>query len=695
MSKGFTTFSLILLFSLCSLSPELCAAQERDFGYGAQDILEFKESISHLVVRDINGDSSDDIIFLNNAASRIEILQARPNGFENRGFVLDQWSRSFRVADMNSDGRLDLVLVGNYLGLQIYLQSETGEFKEPQNIYIDEPAQLIDLEAEDINGDGSAEVLLCRQESCTIVENRGGVFTLGDVIPFGADRSCKGVVPLDIDGDADVDLALLFADTEYPVQLKLNRGDGTFGWSFFVDTPPLRALRQLPMETGEGLGVILKNAQVVRLYGGEPHAVSFSLEERVANPLRIAVTGVDDAQEGGYALTDGGIVVSNPRLNQLQFFASDAKEILKKPLSINTLKEVVQIAPLADNRLAVLSQREKAVAVHQLHDGDRFPTYLSCEGNPIAVDSYNNHLCLLQESEGMYSVVEYGSDLTPLHTISLERDITPDAMRVLPLSETQWGILLFRPYEAPLCYVIAESQAVKLEVESFRALSQPLRPSDISLRDLGTVIVAEGTVLREYHFSGQSFSLIRQFNPQRMQAQLHTPISIGDNILCYDALKSEIIVFSHISSEYHTLAMRGGVVGLQHISLLPQGVVLFTPKELLLLPSTVDMITLRKQGEYTTQQKEPGLWNLFPVQVGRGEQGIAVLDYKNRSVELLRYGTDGIDLGVAFEVFQDPGFTESKNSYEPRYVASGDCNGDGIMDLVFLVHDKVLIHFGE
>jgi hypothetical protein len=75
----------------------------------------------------------------------------------------------------------------------------------------------------------------------------------------------------------------------------------------------------------------------------------------------------------------------------------------------------------------------------------------------------------------------------------------------------------------------------------------------------------------------------------------------------------------------------------------------------------------------------------------------AALDAKNASIELISVQDGKLTEEVSFKVFQGAQFNndEERWYYEPREVASGDLNADGLMDLGFLVHDKLVIHLGE
>jgi hypothetical protein len=75
----------------------------------------------------------------------------------------------------------------------------------------------------------------------------------------------------------------------------------------------------------------------------------------------------------------------------------------------------------------------------------------------------------------------------------------------------------------------------------------------------------------------------------------------------------------------------------------------------------------------------------------------AALDAKNASMELISFRNGALMGELSFKVFQGPQYNRDEKGwyYEPREVASGDLNADGLMDLAFLVHDKLVIHLGE
>ena len=74
-----------------------------------------------------------------------------------------------------------------------------------------------------------------------------------------------------------------------------------------------------------------------------------------------------------------------------------------------------------------------------------------------------------------------------------------------------------------------------------------------------------------------------------------------------------------------------------------------------------------------------------------------LIDPANRALELVSEKDNKLKKDVMFEVYEESGmFSRYRGeSTEPHDVESGDLDGDGIGDIVVLVHDKLLIYLGD
>ena len=76
---------------------------------------------------------------------------------------------------------------------------------------------------------------------------------------------------------------------------------------------------------------------------------------------------------------------------------------------------------------------------------------------------------------------------------------------------------------------------------------------------------------------------------------------------------------------------------------------------------------------------------------GDGKLELAVMDSAIHGLHVLVPNGDKLERGLSFPVFQA---TDSE-VHEPRELTTGDINGDGKADLIFLAHDRLLIYYQE
>ena len=159
----------------------------RAFGCGRQEIDDFKNDTRRLIVEDLNNDALDDIVFLNNRMSRIEVLLRKsppPDGkprslplvdesFVSAGFLLDQKTAHLAVADLDGDRRPDLLTGGAHRGLRIYFQTAEGGFANAVSPPIKHSEQMVHVATADFDGDTAPDILLGRRRNAEILYNDG------------------------------------------------------------------------------------------------------------------------------------------------------------------------------------------------------------------------------------------------------------------------------------------------------------------------------------------------------------------------------------------------------------------------------------------------------------------------------------------------------------------------------------------
>ena len=132
----------------------------------------------------------------------------------------EQW------ADVNHDGRPDLIMAAFYGGQMLYINNGDGTFSGHPEFITDSP---VDAAIGDYNGDGNIDVIVASNTGVNhlFTGHGDGTFTMS--APFGS--RAKAVAWGDFDNDGDLDLAMAGSSdsvTFLPNKLFVNNGDGTF-----------------------------------------------------------------------------------------------------------------------------------------------------------------------------------------------------------------------------------------------------------------------------------------------------------------------------------------------------------------------------------------------------------------------------------------------------------------------------------
>lgn len=737
-----------LLSALCILCTALmCASEpfaERDFGFQPLEIYEFRHGTSDLFVCDFNNDGLDDIIFINNQASRVEVLLRKPekdNGlsgelpqiedrFENIGIVVDQEVMAFCVADFDGDSKPGLLTIGKQLGLLLRKQGDSGHLTAPEKIYLTDLSSITGLNTADLNNNKLMDIIVPRRNSIEILWNdKTSPFTTRSELKLSAgEYSRTDIADINADGNADI-LIYMNANT-FPLRAYMGDGSGNFGAENMIAHPPARLVKKIsfPDTNGALTGSILPNGDIFRLSEISSRQVDSFLEQDEILPLRIPLHGISRRHPVTWAVTDinadnfPDLCVAAPELSQIHFFQTAPDSISTTPLKIDSLSGVTLVTTDCNGNIIAYSPSEKAAAIHSLAELENFPAILPSPDETHMIFAHpgkESYFCLTRkERQNPFKLETRNlSDDSPPVQLDGELDLSdpPDYVKAFTIDSDNTGLIFFFPYRPPEMFIATSDTVTETPATSFRALTHTLPPAafDFNHNDKSVEIsVAQGKVIRSYRLNNGEWTPFRQYNPENENAKITSCAHIHQNkdkkrnrdLFAYDNESGHLIFNSHegkLSRKIHIPFKPDDFQGLVALGNPSEDTLilgLIARENLYILRDNAPQLESTAVAEYSSPSEKPSLRNFETVFVGADMRPLVCLtDTRNRSLELVAYENESLKEQLIFEVFNDSAFSAktSGESYEPKAVASGDLNGDGIGDIVVLVHDKLIVYLGE
>src|ERR1035437_6334595 len=240
------------------------APNTNGFGFAGRESFPIDSQISHLHVADLDGDGLNDIIVVNNARSKINLLynqtgktnlaqKPNPEGkrelnelppdarFRLESIASEKRISSLAVADLNGDGRPDLAYYGDPRELIVIYNQGSNTWSAPKRWPIDDGQLSANgLSTGAINGEDPTDLVLLG-ENCVYFLPQQADHTLGEPQKIPMSGSVKSVQVVDIDGDGRSDLLLVNWEDRNPFRFRLQKQDGSLGPEIYFSAAPIRS----------------------------------------------------------------------------------------------------------------------------------------------------------------------------------------------------------------------------------------------------------------------------------------------------------------------------------------------------------------------------------------------------------------------------------------------------------------------
>ena len=388
------------------------SGETNTFGFTGPEIYPMDNAVTLLHAADMDGDGLNDLIVVNNARAKINILYNRagktnlPPADEGLKKEINQLPPDARfkitsiasekrisalvVADLNGDGRPDLAYYGDPKELVVQYNLGTNGWSAPKRFPIaDGQLGPNALATGDLHGSGRPGLVLLGENSLYyLAQNADGLLAEPEKIPFSG--AVTSLQVLDINGDGRDDLLLINFESPNPFRIRLQDAQGQLGPEIHFTFPAVRAwladdlLGDHKME----LITISQNSGRARISGlnhkpAEPLSGTFKSGQFQVLPLKKTSQlrrGVLWADVNGDGLAD--LLVAEPDSGQLTLYLQQADGTLGPAKTFPTLSGVTELAVSDWNQdgtaeIFLLSSEEHQIGVTQLDKNGRiaFPDH--------------------------------------------------------------------------------------------------------------------------------------------------------------------------------------------------------------------------------------------------------------------------------------------------------------------------------
>lgn len=548
------------------------------FGFLPLEVYKLDPRVGNLLLKDLDGDKTDDIIVVNNGRSRIDLFLSTKKGDgdgattpaedqEPNQLASDRRMRlvsvpvnkeivSLQIADFDGDSRPDLAYFGNPAEIVIMLNDDQGGYSNVKRLNAGEAVENPNaLTVGDLNRDGRPDLALLEANEIVIVyQGEGGKLGEPERLPHTASnpRILKAV---DLDGDGGDDLVILDGGTDDPIRVRFSAPGGKLGpeQRFFVESP--RAIAFAQMDGKAGVELLTIEAQ-----SGRARVLKLDETEKEESGTRgrLIFYPLPPGNERGRSLALGDldgdkkvdVVVTDPANAQFLLYRQSGRTGLGAGQSFPALVggRTVRIADLDGNgksEVIVLSEQEKQIGRSHLDDGRlTFPSPLPISGEPVALDvadldgdktpevvyvartktNGNENYTLRgvkREASGTFVPFRWGQeDEVPLKGLTS----APPALQVLDVNrDGQPDVLAFNSFGPPLLLLGRAGGEPPAPAGGSLGPLAGVTPAGLTLADLNgpALFVAQNTFARNLMLDKQgAWEVKDQYNSGRGSAQI-------------------------------------------------------------------------------------------------------------------------------------------------------------------------------
>ncbi len=733
------------------------------------DFVKAGHGLSCLRLADIDGDGVEEAIFANNNKSEIGIVGRRPTGegpeqvelefedinrippserYELTTHPITSKVFSLVTADVNGDGRPDVVFYGDIDGLAVMEQLPDGGFAAPRRIASVKLAERRDaLRVADVDGDQELEIIGLGKEQVHVI-GLDGDYEVFPLIDRYRDRLTRFEL-MDANADGWTDILLFVKDQHYAVQWLLQNEAGGFstarllrshlsgpvhpyrnadgeGGFLTVDTAQNR-VRALHLSAAETAGGTADLAIGVSCLVIDPEAGSAGdlgiadldrdgQSELIAANQRANEFVVFDASECGFTVTTspaprnvagliahtttGGRTVLFSFSEPDKIFGVSAVESMSvsypRPVTVEGVVEGIWLARLAGER-PNLVWAEKVGRQYALRTAPADELALSAlQGGEGSIQANPTTLLFGQgEDELSEHLPQRPTDLV---FADFNADHVPD-------------IVLYWAYSGKESLYLGLGGGRYREVIKDQEFlpqqgGQPLLVADVDGDGVAEILLVQSGFARVLRVDeNENLYVQRQFNWRFPGVKSLVPYPGGERprLLAVTDDLARVVGFD-VQTTHPRLLGTMDLSGLDFHDVRAANVRGSEQPELLLVGgNAIHVVQVGQPGgavharvAYDASLDYFSYWKVHAADLdGQAGDEVVLFDRKKAMFEVHRFGKDGLLQPVLrHRLFEKSIYQRSEtDSYQlPRELAVGNLDGNGAADLVFVLQDRVAIY---
>ena len=739
------------------------------FGFSGHETYPIDDGINLLHAADLDGEGLNDLIVVNNLRSKINLLYNQ-TGKTNRAdskpprkleinelppdarfrvdsIPTDERIAGLAVADLNGDGRPDLVFYGDAKDLEIIYNQGTNGWSEPKRWHIEDGRMDGNaLVVGDLNGDSRPDIVLLGDNGSLYFLPQQPDRTFGEPQKIAYSGTPKAVQIADVDGDGLNDLLLVDWDSLTPFRFRLQNAAGQLGPQIYFKTQPIRTYCADNLEGGAKNFVVTiaqnsSRAEVSEFTRKPAETLSGAFRRGQFQILPLNKT--DAAQRGVlWADVNGDgrpdLLVAEPESGQLSVYLQQPDGSLAPPKTFPTLAGVSQLAASDWNgdghpEIFLLSQSERAVGITAFDKGGRlpFPTLVPLDGKPLVMAvgplkaGAKPALAVIVDKDGQRSLVTRTTDgKTRTQKLSDSFKSNPATLAIQDVNQDGLAdLVVLIPYEK--IKVLLQKAGGDFDEEDVDppggAIEQPwLASADVDGDGKTELLLPQNNFVRAVVLEQQTrtqdstnkpawvFRVKDQINGASSDSRIvgATAVVNGTNsmpsLFLLDAEHKQLTLCERDTNGVWRVARNVelpvsdfsglksvalGGTNVQSVAFLGQNAVAWMP----LAGDVWDFTTL---DGYDTPIKDGYLNDVVAGDLtGSGRKDLVFLETAKNNLDLVRFDSNHkLVPGERWQVFEAHTFRGVNAVPEPREALVIDVTGDKKNDLVVLVHDRILVY---